>query len=304
MKFLLEQTNYMNTISNSEYVSNDFLFGERIRYPKSWTIIAPSEAVFSDSLEVGLDSWSQSRLRDLARFLVIPDTVYYDGTDFSAFDQGVFVKPFSNKNYRTVGGTFMRKAGNTLYSSLYPDSIANIVDIVKGSNGVIYLVDDILYPVPASLTVFSQMLNYISQSASFIQEITNGQHSDMVTELRNQNGNLTFFIPTDQAIEAYNGIAAAHEKLKMWGDMSALERERLISNHIVRQRIMIESQDGVGFYSNIGSRLDIYKIGGQIRVKGQNVSSEPARLININLQGSNGVIHFIDQVLIPEDEKL
>lgn len=305
MKYLLETTGYMNTLSNSDYASNEFLLGERIRYPKSWTIIAPSETAFSDSLRSGnlpatIEMLTLGVLTDYAKLLIIPDTVFLSDVQDAVWDKGVFVKPFKDGYYKTLGGGFMRKLGNTLYSTLSNGNTANIIATVKGANGVIYIVDNILNPVPANLTIFAQMLNYISTSSTVINEITNGQHSSMVNELRSSAGNMTFFIPTDQAIESYNVIAQNNPqlKLKTWGSMTSMERERIMLNHIIRKSMMIESPTSV--YSKIGNRLDISIKNGEFRIKGQNANVPEAKFSTTNLQGSNGVLHFIDQILLPE----
>lgn len=305
MKYMMDMTGYMNILSNSDYASNEFLLGERIRYPKSWTIIAPSETAFNDSLIVGRDTVSVQTLslnvlRDYAKFLIIPDTVFLTDVQNAIWDKGVFVKPFNNGYYKTMGGNFMRKLGNTLYSSLNNGSVANIIGTIEGSNGVIYIVDNILDPVPSSLTIFAQMLNYTSTASTAINEITNGQHSILVNELRSSAGNQTFFIPTNQAIEAYNTIIQNNPQflLKTWSAMTASEKDRLLMNHMIRKSMMIESQASV--YSKIGNRLDISIKNGEFRIKGQNIKVPEAKFTSINLQGSNGVIHFIDQILLPQ----
>jgi len=299
MKFLLEETNMLNLIANSEYVTGEYIFGERVKYPKSWTLIAPSEIAFNDSLENTIEAWSIYQLRDLANFLVIPDTAYIDEVDGNSFDKGVFTKQFSNGYYKTYGGTFMRKLGNTVYSSLYTDSVANIVDVIKGSNGVIYIVDDILYTVPSGTTVFSQMLNYISDASIVVQEITNGQHSELVTELRSKTTEQTLFLPNNKAIESYNAIAEKNESLKKWDQLTALEKETIIRNHIVRRRMMIESSETT-FYSIVGEQIEIFRQNGQLRIKGKNTITPEASFALTNIQGSNGVLNFIDQVILPE----
>ncbi len=305
MKYLLEKAGYMNILSNSDYASNEFFLGERIRYSKSWTIIAPSETAFSDSLRSGdlplsIETLSISVLKDYAKLLIIPDTVFLTDAQDAVWDKGVFVKPFKDGYYKTLGGGFMRKLGNTLYSTLSNGNTANIVATVKGANGVIYIVDNILNPIPANLTVFAQMLNYITTASNVISEITNGQHSSMVNDLRSSAGNITFFIPTDQAIENYNVMVQNNPQLnlKTWSSMSAIEKDLLLTNHIVRKSMLVESQTSV--YSKIGNRLDITIKNGEFRIKGQNVQLPEAKFLTINLQGSNGVLHFIDQILLPE----
>lgn len=305
MKYLLEVSGYMNTLSNSDYASNEFLLGERVRYPRSWTIIAPSETAFSDSLKVGeekvtIEMLTTSTLVDYAKLLIIPDTVFLSDAAEAVWDKGVFVKPFNDGYYKTLGGGFMRKLGNTLYSTLENGAVANIIATIKGSNGVIYVVDNILNPIPANLTVFGKMLNYITTSSIVINEITNGQHSGMVNELRRSGGSQTFFIPTNQAIEAYNTLAQNNPqlKLKTWSAMTSSEKETLLLNHMIRKSMILDKETTV--YSKIGKRLDISVKNGEFRIKGPNPTVPEARFTSINLQGSNGVIHFIDQILLPE----
>lgn len=298
-EYLMEESYMTNIISNKTYASNEFLFNNRIWYPKSWTIIAPQEVVFSDSIQKSIYDMSSSELRDLMQYLVIPDTIFLDGSTDQKFDKGTFVDNFDDGYYQTYFGTFMRKKGNTLYSSVYPDSTAQIIDRVVGSNGVIYIVDDVLYNFRKSYTLFKQMNNYRNDISIFFDEIGTGLYSDIKEELNDYNGDISLFIPTDKAIEAYNELAANDPELTTWTDMTTDEREALMRNHIIRKRFVIEGNENMELYSAVGNKIAFFKDKGQLRIKGNNENIPAAGYKTINAQASNGVLNIIDQVLVP-----
>jgi uncharacterized surface protein with fasciclin (FAS1) repeats len=304
MLYLMEETGRLSSIADAEYTSNEFLFGERVKLPKSWTIIAPSSTVFSDSLSVGIEEWSTSQMRRLADFLIIPDTVYITNPGDAVFDKGVNIKPFNSGYYKTNSKTFLRKSGNTLYSSLYPDSTATIIDEIYGTNGVIYVVDDMLYNVASSYTVFSVLLNNVSNATDIFLELTNGQHSELINELRISSKDYTLFIPTDQAMNTYNNLAVNIEGMKTWSEMNSDEREYFMRNHIVRKRFIIEAYKDMTHYSSVGDPLSFVTESGQLRIQGSQGGVPKAKVVSVNMQASNGVVNFIDQVIIPDFTKM
>ena len=62
---------------------------------------------------------------------------------------------------------------------------------------------------------------------------------------------------------------------------------------------MIESSETT-FYSIVGEQIEIFKQNGQLRIKGKNAITPEASFALTNIQGSNGVLNFIDQVILPE----
>jgi uncharacterized surface protein with fasciclin (FAS1) repeats len=238
-------------------------------------------------------------LRDMMEYLTLKDTIYLDASVDEDFDQGVFTDNFDDGYYQTYFGTFMRKRGNTLYSSIYPDSTAQIIDKVVGSNGVIYIVDDMLYNFRKSYTLHKQMNNYRSEISIFSDALNSGLYPDIKDEINDRDSDLSLFIPSDRAIEAYNEIAKGDTELKVWDDMTVDERAALIRNHIIRKRFMTEQRDR-NLYSALGSQITFFTDRGQLRIKGENSKIPAAGYRVINAQASNGVLNVIDQILLPE----
>ena len=302
MRYLLEETNRMNTLAYSEYSSDEYMFGERVRLPKSWTIIAPASQVFVDSITPGIEQWYPSQLSRLSDYLIIPDTVYVTNPGDAVFDKGVHTKPFNSGYYKTYSRTYMRKVGNTLYSSLYPDSTANIIDEIYGSNGVIYVVDDMLFNVASNYSVFSVLVNNGGTISKVFMELTNGSHSELINELRYYSRDYTLFMPTDDAINAYDKIAANNDEFKAWDEMTTEDRDYFIRNHIVRKRFIVEAYKNMVQYTSVGEKIELFTKNGQLRIKGE-AAIPDAGFSSINIQAANGVVNLIDHVLLPDFSK-
>jgi len=300
-RYMMEESGYINTISNGEYVSNEYLFGEKVKYPESWTLIAPAQYVFSDSITKSVYDMTISSLRDAASFFIIPDSIFLTEEAMgNEFEKGARVGQFKDGYYSTIRGVFMRKQGNTLYSSLFPDSTAQIIDYQVGSNGIVYIVDDYLWGTNPSFTVYSQLTRNKNSILTYYTELTNGLHSELLQEeLLQWNRDFTLFIPTDEAMNAYNLRAESDDKLKTWNQMDTAERDIFLRNHIVRKRMMITNPTNEVFFSSVGNKLTLFKDKGQIRIKGTHASQAAASFKILNEQGSNGIVNIIDQVLLP-----
>ncbi len=300
-RYMMEESGYINIISNSYYVSNDYLFGEKVSYPESWTLIAPAQVVFEDSIAKSVYDMNTLSLRDAAPFFIIPNTILLtDEAMDNKFDKGTRVDQFKDGYYSTYRGAFMRKQGNTLYSSLFPDSVAQIIDYQVGSNGIVYIVDDYLWGTIPSFTVYAQLTRHKSTVQTYYGELTNGLHSELLQEeLLQWQRDFTLFIPTDEAMKAYDVRAANDDNLKTWAEMNTVERDYFLRSHIVRKRMMITNPNNEIFYSSVGKKLTLFKDRGQIRIKGTHADQAAASFKILNEQGSNGVVNIIDQVLLP-----
>lgn len=299
LRYLLEETGLMSYLSNLGYASNEVLFGERIWYPQSWTIIAPSEQVFRDSLQTSVYEMSLNSKRSLMNYLIIRDTIFLDEPVDFTFDKGTFTSDFGDGYYKTKFGTYMRKEDNTVYSSIYTDSTAQIIDKAVGSNGVIYIVDDILFNFPTNYTLFNQMNNYRSEFSLIFDEIGTGRYPELKDELVDTRAELTFFVPSNLALKAYDEIAEADPELKTWEEMDFPERELFMRNHLFRRRLIIEDNATWDLYSSVGNKVSIYEDRGQLRIKGESSKVPAAAFRVINKQSSNGVLNVIDQVILP-----
>lgn len=115
------------------------------------------------------------------------------------------------------------------------------------------------------------------------------QAADLVETLKGQ-GPFTVFAPTDEAF-AKLPAATLNDLLK---PENKAQLRRILTYHVVPGRV--SSADVVKLRSAkavSGDTIDIKASGGSVMV-------ESARVVKTDVQASNGVIHVIDAVILPE----
>ena len=118
------------------------------------------------------------------------------------------------------------------------------------------------------------------------------QAADLVDTLKGP-GPFTVFAPTDEAFAklpagTLNDLLKAENKQKL---------QRILTYHVVPGRV--SSADVVKLRTAravSGDTIDIAASGGTVRV-------ENASVVKTDVQASNGVIHVIDTVIIPDSKK-
>jgi uncharacterized surface protein with fasciclin (FAS1) repeats len=118
------------------------------------------------------------------------------------------------------------------------------------------------------------------------------QAADLVDTLKGQ-GPFTVFAPTDEAFAklptgTLNDLLKAENKQKL---------RRILTYHVVPGRV--SSADVVKLRTAkavSGDTIDITANGGSVMV-------DSARVVKTDVQASNGVIHVIDSVILPDDSK-
>jgi uncharacterized surface protein with fasciclin (FAS1) repeats len=118
------------------------------------------------------------------------------------------------------------------------------------------------------------------------------QAADLVDTLKGQ-GPFTVFAPTDEAFAklpagTLTDLLKAENKQKL---------QRILTYHVVPGRV--SSADVVKLRTAktvSGDTIDIRANGGSVMV-------DSARVVKTDVQASNGVIHVIDSVILPDDSK-
>ena len=118
------------------------------------------------------------------------------------------------------------------------------------------------------------------------------QAADLVETLKGK-GPYTVFAPTDDAFgklpaDTLNDLLKPENKQKL---------QRILTYHVVPGRL--SSADVVKLHTVkavSGDTIDIKANGGTVMV-------DSARVVKTDVQASNGIIHVIDSVILPDDSK-
>ncbi len=173
-----------------------------------------------------------------------------------------------------------------------------IITDIEASNGVIHVIDAVL--LPPSMTAASEeemMDDAMMEDTPDIVDIavSDGRFTTLVTALQQANlvdtlkgdGPFTVFAPTDDAFAALpDGTLDS-----LLADIPALTDVLLY--HVVPGKVM--AADVV----NLNSADTVLGKPVNISVEGNTVKVNDAQVIITDIEGSNGVIHVVDAVLIP-----
>jgi uncharacterized surface protein with fasciclin (FAS1) repeats len=118
------------------------------------------------------------------------------------------------------------------------------------------------------------------------------QAADLVDTLKGQ-GPFTVFAPTDDAF-AKLPAATLNDLLK---PENKKKLQRILTYHVVPGRVTSSDVVKLSTAKAVsGDAIDIKASGGTVIVDG-------ARVVKTDVQASNGIIHVIDTVIMPDDSK-
>jgi len=160
---------------------------------------------------------------------------------------------------------------------------------IKADNGVIHLIDSVLLPLGTIVDVAVDT----PQLSDLVTILTAPGLEDELTGLTSQGffnerpavwGPFTVFAPVNSAFP---------DELMAKGDFASLRDT--IRYHIIPGDI---------FSEDIGATQRLWALGGDmltIRKEGSNVFVNDAKVLLADIKTSNGVVHLIDSILVPEE---
>ncbi len=169
------------------------------------------------------------------------------------------------------------------------ETVEVIITDVETSNGVIHVIDAVLLP-PADLT---DIVDTAVADGRFTTLVAAVQAAGLVDTLKSE-GPFTVFAPTDDAFALLP--AGTVEDLLKPENLETLQS--ILLYHVVPGKVM--AADVVGLD---GEMVDTALEGKQLMISvkdGKVYLNETVEVIITDVETSNGVIHVIDAVLLPE----
>ncbi|KAK9407795.1 periostin [Crotalus adamanteus] len=210
---------------------------------------------------------------------------------YNALHNHMVNKRMLTKDFRN-GMTLVSMYNNQkLHINHYPNGVVtvNCARIIHGNqiatNGVVHVIDRVLTPVGNTIQDFIESEDDLSslRAAAFASD---------VMETLGKPGHYTLFAPTNEAFEKLpRGILE-----RIMGDRVA--SEALIKFHILNTLQCSEAIMGGAVFETLeGNTIEIGCDGESLIING-------VKMVNRkDIVASNGVIHLIDQVLIPDSAK-
>lgn len=169
-------------------------------------------------------------------------------------------------------------------SGVTVDSANVVTTDIRCSNGIIHVVDSVLLPETKTI------VDVASSAGSFGTLLAAANAAGLVSTLSG-DGPLTVFAPTDEAFSALpKGTVAS-----LLEPANVNKLAEILKYHVVAGRVYSEDALALPSASTVaGPFIAITVTDGGANING-------ARLLQTDIDASNGVIHVIDRVLLPSD---
>ena len=250
-----------------------------------YTVFAPTDAAFQALLDSN-DSWNSlddipvETLKSVLLFHVISGEV--KAADLS----NTYVNTLSTGPNDEMLSLQIEVDGAVEFNG---DSKPIATDVMA-SNGVIHTIDKVMLPA----NVVTLALNN-SGFASLVAALTDSRHTTDFVSLLKEDGPYTIFAPTNDAFQA---LLDSNDSWSSLADIPIATLEAVLKYHVfaggnVQSDELSDDQEITMFDGNIvtvdlssGAKLD--------------TSSGQSVVISLtDVQGTNGVIHVVDSVLLP-----
>ena len=242
---------------------------DTLKSPGPFTVFAPTDEAFAKLPAGTLDSLLKDpdRLGAILKYHLVPGNVSSEDV----------VKLSSAKT--VLGQTLNISAGR----GVKINDASVIKTDIETSNGVIHVIDSVLIPA-------NDIIETARSAGSFKTLLAALEAADLTDALRGA-GPLTVFAPTDEAFgKLPEGTVEALLK-----DIPKLQS--ILTYHVVQGRVMA---------------ADVVKLSEAKTLQGQavridassGVKINSAQVVKADVAANNGVIHVIDEVLLPPSSKL
>ncbi|KAJ4930092.1 hypothetical protein JOQ06_019105 [Pogonophryne albipinna] len=261
--------------STTQQYSNLSKLKEEIEGEGSFTMFAPSN-----------EAWDQVEPTIRAALVNNVNIELYNALHYHMVNRRLLTKDLKN-------GMTLNSMYNDLgiYINHYSNGIVtvNCARIIHGNqvatNGVVHVIDRVITSVGNNI---KEVLDVTEDLASFRDVVVNSGMFDKLGE----PGHFTLFAPTDQAFDKLDPGYLE----RIMGDkdvIAALVKYHLLSSVQCSEAIMA----GSVFETEEGSTIEIGCDGDSLTVNGIKM------VLKKDIVTTNGVIHLIDQVLIPNSAK-
>ncbi len=231
-----------------------------------FTVFAPTNDAFDNLPEGTLESLSNDQLAEILTYHVIRAEIFS-----SALQPEQSATTLSGEDIFVTVGNGVRV-----------NNSATVVDAdLAASNGVIHVVDGVILPDAFGDIVDNAAKRYFL--SSLVEAVVT---ADLAGALSNESAELTVFAPTNEAFEAIADVAAG---------LTVEELTNILLYHVVDSRVLstdlaageqtVQTLNGESITINVGD--------GGVTVNGS------ASVTAADVNGTNGVIHVINEVLLP-----
>lgn len=249
-----------------------------------FTVFAPTNQAFIDA-GIDLDAVSVEDLTNILLYHVLADPVTSDQLSNS------FVETL-NETYVEVnidGGVSINDA-----SVATPD--------IAADNGVIHIIDKVLLPpsgniVDIAIDASTASAPEFTALVGAITKVTEDPDlADLVSVLSDEDGDFTVFAPTDAA---FNNLLDFLGASSLDDVDAALLQDVLLYHVVAGDRVFSTDLESGELETALADQLLVLDAGELSLADAGTLADANIQTAAVNIQGTNGVIHAIDKVLLP-----
>ena len=255
--------------------------------PGTFTVFAPTNEAFRSFLDAGnftsISDIPTDVLTGVLQYHVLGSVV--KSTDLNDDSYGTTLNengPNETANvieFDVSGGVKL----NNSASVLTPDMMA--------SNGVVHLIDEVITP----RKVVDLAIND-ERFSSLVEALTVREFG--LINVLSQNGPFTIFAPTNAAFDA---LLNSNNNWNQLSDIDSTQLRSILVYHVINARNLqaAELTQGQKLQTIQGADLTVdLSNGAQLQTSNQ-AQSNNVNILVTDVQGMNGVIHAVDEVLLP-----
>ena len=254
-----------------------------------YTVFAPTNAAFQALLDSNAD-WNSlddipvDVLTNVLLFHVINGNVTSDmlsDTYVNTLATGPNSEPLSLQ-IEVTGGIEFNGDANPVSGSIN----------IAASNGTIHVIDKVMLP-PNVVTLALNNAGF----TSLVAALTDSRHTTDFVSILSGDGPFTIFAPTNAAFQA---LLDSNDSWNSLADIPIATLDAVLKYHVV---------NGANVQADQLTNGDVTTLGGTITIdltSGAQIQTSSMQTVNIlvgaatnDVQGTNGVIHAVDTVLLP-----
>ncbi len=250
-----------------------------------FTVFAPTDAAFQDLLDSNND-WNS--VED------IPDAVLESVLLFHVLSGEVKAEDLSDTYVSTLsdgpGGNKLSLQVDVTGGVAFNGDASPITTDTDASNGVIHKIDKVMLP-PSVVNIALNNANF----SILVDALTDSRHTTDFVSVLSGSGPFTVFAPTNDAFVALLDSNPAWNSL---ADVPIATLDAVLQYHVLAGANVQSSEltDGQTVTMLNGNNIIIDLSNGAKITSG---SGQSVNIAITDVQGSNGVVHAIDQVLLP-----
>jgi transforming growth factor-beta-induced protein len=301
----------VNTIVQPAYFSKDFsiltqavvtagLLETLINPSANFTLFAPTDDAFEAAGITSLAGLTANDLTPILTYHVLDSRVYGNGL------------PATGSAVTTLGGDFYLSI-NSSGAFINGLSKVTVATLPGGSldygNGVVHVIDRTLLPPTKNIVEIAVAASQASPGAEFgqlvaaLSAVENDPAAANLITILSGTGPFTVFAPTDAAFQALYTLAGVADFNALVAAVGIPVVEAVLKYHVVGARVF--SADLPNLTSNVVTTL-----GGTFTLNlasltitdtdaALTLNSSDATIVDTDIMGTNGVIHVINQVILP-----